>query len=79
MSFGDAETKLPAIVAEIRKVTDIPVAIGPEISTPEQARACVSISDGAVIGDAAVRIIAEYGENAKQALHEYISEIKSDM
>ena len=70
---------LREIVAGIREVTATPVAIGFGISTPEQARACAQISDGAIVGSAIVRIIAEHGEDAGEALGEYIRGMKAGM
>ena len=65
-------TDLTVIMSEIRKYTDIPVAIGFGISTPEQAAYYSTIADGIIIGSAIVRIIGQHGTNARQALHEYI-------
>jgi len=67
---------LSMIVSKIRKYTDVPIAIGFGISTPEQAKHYSSIADGAIVGSAIVRIIGQYGKNAKQALYEYIQSIK---
>lgn len=48
-------------VAEIRKHTKLPIAVGFGISTPEQSREVARQSDAAVVGSAIVRRIAEYG------------------
>jgi len=74
---SEITTDLSAIVAEIRKATDIPVAIGFGISTPEQAERYSAVADGIIIGSAIVRIIEQYGRGAKQALYEYMKAIKS--
>lgn len=73
---SEITTDLSAIVAEIRKATDIPVAIGFGISTPEQAERYSAVADGIIIGSAIVRIIEQYGRGAKQALCEYMKAIK---
>ncbi|MCD7948130.1 MAG: tryptophan synthase subunit alpha [Oscillospiraceae bacterium] len=73
---AEITTDLSAIVADIRKETDIPVAIGFGIATPEQARQNAQIADGVIIGSAIVRIIAEHGAHAKQPLYDYIKSIK---
>jgi len=70
------ETDLAAMVADIREVTDTSVAVGFGISTSEQAKACAEISDGAIVGSAIVRLIAEHGEDAKRAVYEYVRELK---
>ena len=46
-------------VARIRNVTDLPVAVGFGIKTPEQAAKIAGIADAAVVGSALVNIIAE--------------------
>ena len=46
-------------VERIRAVTDLPVAVGFGISTPEQAREIAPHADGIVIGSAFVRLIEE--------------------
>jgi len=73
---NEITSDLSAIVAEIKKATNIPVAIGFGISTPEQAERFSSIADGVIVGSAIVRIIGQYGENAERALIDYISEMK---
>ena len=65
-------TDLPAIVSEIRKHTDIPVAIGFGISTPQQVKQYSAIADGVIVGSAIVRIIGEKKTGARQAVHDYI-------
>ena len=58
------------------KYTDIPVAVGFGISTPAQAEAMACVSDGAIVGSAIVKIVAEHGENADQALFDYVQSMK---
>ena len=70
-------TDLSTIMSEIRKHTDIPVAIGFGISTSEQAAHYSAIADGIIIGSAIVHIIGQHGNDARQALHEYIKGIKN--
>ena len=55
--------------------TDLP-AIGFGISTPEQAKAMASISDGAIVGSAIVKIIAKYGKDAAPYIGEYVKSMK---
>ncbi|MCK9589192.1 MAG: tryptophan synthase subunit alpha [Terrimicrobiaceae bacterium] len=49
-------------VAEIRKHTALPVAVGFGISTPDQAREVARQADAVVVGSAIVRRIAEEGD-----------------
>lgn len=51
-------------VAEIRKYTELPIAVGFGISTPEQAAAVAAQADAVVVGSAIVRCIAENAQAA---------------
>ncbi len=50
---------LSALVAEIRKYSRLPVAIGFGISTPAQAAALAKVGDGIIVGSALVDLIAK--------------------
>jgi len=54
---GDAA----AVVARIRRHTDLPVCVGVGVSTPEQAVELCSVADGVVVGSALVRRLLEGG------------------
>jgi len=73
---GEITTDIAAIVAEIRKVTKIPVAVGFGISTPEQAARYSAVADGVIVGSAIVRMVAEHGHAAAPILSEYIKLMK---
>ena len=74
---SEIATDLSSIVAEIRKFTDIPVAIGFGISTPEQAEHYATAADGVIVGSAIVSIVAQHSKKAHQELYEYIHAMKS--
>jgi tryptophan synthase alpha chain len=46
-----------ALVASIREHTDLPVAVGIGVSTPEHARAVASYANGVIVGSAVVKRI----------------------
>ncbi|WP_298499934.1 tryptophan synthase subunit alpha [uncultured Methanobrevibacter sp.] len=73
---SEIKTDLNAIIADIRDVTDLPLAVGFGINTPEQATQIGQIADGVIVGSAIVKIIEQYGENAKEPLSEYVSSMK---
>lgn len=73
---SEIRTDLGAIVESIRKVTDVPCAIGFGISTPEQAKKMAAVSDGAIVGSAIVKIIAKYGAEAAPELYKYVKDMK---
>jgi tryptophan synthase alpha chain len=50
-------------VAKIRAHTNLPVAVGFGISTPEQAKTVASVADAVVVGSAVVNQIAQYGKS----------------
>lgn len=52
-------TSLAERVGEIRRHTNLPVAVGFGISTPDQAREVAKVADGVVVGSAIVQKIAE--------------------
>ncbi len=64
-----------SMVKSAREVSDNPIAIGFGISTPEQAKKMVELSDGVIIGSAIVKIIAEHKENSPQKVYEYAKSI----
>ena len=74
---SEIKTDIKSIVASIRKYTDIPVAVGFGISTPEQAEHMTEVADGAIVGSAIVKIIAKEGKEADQALTDYVQAMKA--
>jgi tryptophan synthase alpha chain len=69
-------TDLDSIVKVIRENTDVPCAIGFGISTPQQAARMASISDGAIVGSAIIKLLKEYGKDAPKAVGEYVKQMK---
>ena len=53
----------------------IPGAIGFGISTPEQARNMAAFADGAIVGSAIVRIIAEHGEGSIEPVRAFVQDM----
>jgi tryptophan synthase alpha chain len=51
------------MTAKIRANTDLPIAIGFGVSTPEQAKTVASMGDAVVVGSAIVNRIAEHGKS----------------
>ena len=73
---NEFSTDLESIVRSIRQVTDVPCAIGFGISTPEQARKMAGVSDGAIVGSAVVRLIAQHGSEAAPYIYDYVKSMK---
>lgn len=68
-------TDIGTMVELVCEVTDVPVAVGFGISTPEQAKKMASQSDGAIVGSAIIKIIEKYGKNAPQYVEAYVKEM----
>jgi tryptophan synthase alpha chain len=66
---------LAARIAAIREHTDLPVAAGFGISTPEQVRAVTAHADAAIMGSALIRIVADHNGpgNAAPAVASLVS------
>lgn len=57
-------------VSRIKRSTDIPVAVGFGVRTPEQASEIARVADGVVVGSALVELVAEHGDDAPAKLRE---------
>ena len=55
-------TSLPQKIAELRKISDLPIAVGFGISNPKQAREVAQHADAVVVGSAIVDLIAKHGD-----------------
>jgi tryptophan synthase alpha chain len=67
-------------VAEIKKHTDLPVAVGFGISTPDQSAAVAAAADGVVVGSAIVQKIADYAaleDSSPAALATFLDELEA--
>lgn len=73
---SEINTDLESITAAVKSATDVPVAIGFGISTPQQAKKYASIADGVIVGSAIVRIIAEHGGDSPQYVYDYVKSMK---
>jgi tryptophan synthase, alpha subunit len=72
----EISTDLDAIVKVVRENTDIPCAIGFGISTPEQAAKMGAIADGAIVGSAIIKLLAQYGKEAPPYIGAYVRSMK---
>ena len=70
-------TNIKEMVDQVKEVSDIPCAIGFGIATPEQAREMAAVSDGAIVGSAIVKIIAQYGKDCIEPVCNYIKDMKA--
>ena len=64
--------ELEATVGRVREASDVPVAVGFGISTPEQARHVGAIADGVIVGS---RIVRAAGEGGAEAVADVVREL----
>lgn len=73
---SEIKTDLKSITKAIKASTDIPVAIGFGINTPEQAKEYSKIADGVIVGSAIVKIIEKYGDKSPEKVYDYVKSMK---
>lgn len=74
---SEIKTDIAGMVKLVRETTEVPCAVGFGISTPEQARKMAGLSDGAIVGSAIVKIVAEYGKDCVPHVAEYVRIMKA--
>jgi tryptophan synthase alpha chain len=69
------------LLRRVRRYTDLPLALGFGISTPDHARTCAAAgADGIIVGSAIVDIVERNLENPRameQQLRDYVSAMKA--
>lgn len=73
---SEIQTDIGALVKLIRENSNVPCAVGFGISKPEQAAKMASLSDGAIVGSAIMRIIEANGEDSAEAVGAYVKSMK---
>jgi tryptophan synthase alpha chain len=61
---------IEAAVARLKASTDLPVAVGFGVRTPEQAEAIARVADGVVVGSALVELVGAHGSDAAGPVRE---------
>ena len=67
-----AQDSIENAVARLKAQTDLPVAVGFGVRTPEQAAAIARVADGVVVGSAIVELIGEHGKDAPGPVRDYV-------
>ena len=73
---SEITTDIGAMVELIRANSSCPCAVGFGISTPEQAKKMAGLADGAIVGSAIVKLIAQYGREAVPYVADYVKQMK---
>ena len=78
-SQGLNSSKVADVIAPLKAVTDLPVAVGFGISTPEHVKAVAKVADGVVVGSAFERLIEENLDtvNLNSLVKEYTRSLKA--
>jgi tryptophan synthase alpha chain len=78
-----ARTELPPGLIDrvkwLRGQTDVPILVGFGISGPDQVKAVCEVADGAIVGSALVRLVAEQAANGPAALAAAIEKFVGDL
>ena len=71
--------ELPDRLAKLRDVTDAPMAVGFGISTADQVREVVAVSDAAIVGSALVRRMHEHPQDQPSQAFEMTRELSKGL
>jgi tryptophan synthase alpha chain len=78
-----ARTELPAGLIDrvkwLRGQTDVPILVGFGISGPDQVKAVCEVADGAIVGSALVRLVAERAAAGPAALAVAVEKFVTDL
>ena len=70
---SEITTDVGAMVKLVKEANpDIPCAVGFGISTPEQAAKMAAVSDGAIVGSAIIKLLAQYNAEAPSHVGAYV-------
>ena len=72
-----AQASIEAAIAHLKSGTDLPVAVGFGIRTPEQAAAVGTVADGVVVGSAIIDIIAAHDAAAAPHVQDYTASLRA--
>ncbi|MGV3480680.1 MAG: tryptophan synthase subunit alpha [Sphingobium sp.] len=70
-----AQASVEAAVAHLKAATDLPVAVGFGVRTPEQAGAIGRVADGVVVGSAIVELVESHGLDAAGPVKHYVASL----
>lgn len=70
---SDIKTDLASIVDVVRQNTDVPCAIGFDISTAEET---ADIADGVIVDSAIIKLLEKHGKDAPEYVGEYVRSMK---
>lgn len=72
-----AQTSIDGAVARLKAATDLPIAVGFGVRTPEQAAAIGSVANGVVVGSAIVELVGKHGADAAPYVRDYVASLRA--
>ncbi|WP_353230076.1 tryptophan synthase subunit alpha [Novosphingobium sp.] len=70
-----ALTSIENAVARLKATTDLPIAVGFGVRTPEQAGPIARVADGVVVGSAIVDLVATHGAAAAEPVRALVAQL----
>ena len=67
-----AQASIEEFVARLKRATDLPIAVGFGVRTPDQAKAIARVADGVVVGSAIVELVERFDADAPAAIRTYV-------
>ncbi|WP_375397849.1 tryptophan synthase subunit alpha [uncultured Sphingomonas sp.] len=71
------QSSIEEAVRRLKAATNLPVAVGFGVRTPDQAAAIARVADGVVVGSAIVEIVARHGTAAAGPVRAYIETLST--
>lgn len=72
-----AQASIELAVGRLKAATDLPIAVGFGVRTPEQAAAIGRVADGVVVGSAIVDIVGSHGDAAAPFVREFVASLSN--
>ena len=72
-----AQGSIETAVARLKAATDLPIAVGFGVRTPDQAGAIARVADGVVVGSAIVELVAQHGAAAEAPVRAYVQSLSA--
>jgi tryptophan synthase alpha chain len=70
---------IAAAIGRLKGATDLPVAVGFGVRTPEQAAAIAGHADGVVVGSAIVDLVGQHGAKAAGPVRDLVASLRTAM
>lgn len=70
-------TSIEDAVTRLKAQTDLPIAVGFGVRTPEQAAAIGRVADGVVVGSAIVDLVGQHGVSAAPHVKNYVASLSA--